>query len=124
MADFNEAPEPYVPAPPPPVAASGLAPNIAGALAYVTVLPAILFLVLEPYNRDSFIRFNALQCIGLFICGFGTSLVMVIPILGWLIGLVMLPVLFIFWVLCIVNAYQGKKFKVPVIGQFVENMAK
>ena len=32
-------------------AGAGLDDNVAGALAYVTIIPAILFLVLEPFNR-------------------------------------------------------------------------
>jgi hypothetical protein len=34
----------------PAVTAPGLADNVAGMLAYVTIIPAIIFLVLEPYN--------------------------------------------------------------------------
>jgi hypothetical protein len=45
------------------VQASGLSDNIAGALAYVTIIPAILFLVLEPHNKNRFIRFHSFQCI-------------------------------------------------------------
>src|ERR1700726_518977 len=35
----------------------GLTQTVAGALAYVTIIPAILFLVIEPYNKDRFVRF-------------------------------------------------------------------
>jgi len=41
--------------------------NVAGALAYVTFIPAIVFLVLEPYSKNRFIRFHSFQC--LFFCG-------------------------------------------------------
>jgi len=47
----------------PAVAASGLADNVAGMLAYFTIIPAIVFLVLEPYNRSRFVRFHAWQSI-------------------------------------------------------------
>ena len=40
-------------------AAPGLADNVAGALAYVTIIPAIVFLVLEPFNKKRFIRFHS-----------------------------------------------------------------
>ena len=46
--------------PPPQPAQSGLSDNAAGALAYVTIIPAIIFLVVEPYNKNSFIRFHCL----------------------------------------------------------------
>jgi len=32
------------------VSQSGLSDNAAGGLAYITVIPAIIFLILEPYN--------------------------------------------------------------------------
>src|SRR5271170_1279545 len=46
-------------------ASSGLSDTAAAALAYVTIIPAIIFLVLEPYNRKPFIRFHSFQSIGL-----------------------------------------------------------
>jgi uncharacterized membrane protein len=112
---------------PPPAAqaSAGLADNVAGALAYVTVLPAILFLVLEPYNKRPFVRFNALQSLGIAICGFVGSIVCgVIPILGWFILMPLLMLtLVISLILCAVKAYGGTKFKLPVLGNFVENLA-
>jgi len=47
-------------------ALSGLTDNVAATLAYITLIPAILFLMLEPYNRRPFVRFHAWQCI--FLC--------------------------------------------------------
>ncbi len=46
-----------------PVAASagGMADNVAGMLAYITIIPAIIFLVMEPYNKNRFVRFHAWQ---------------------------------------------------------------
>jgi uncharacterized membrane protein len=115
--------EPLASVPPQPVAASGLADNVAGALAYITIIPAILFLVMEPYNRRPFIRFHAFQSLGIAVCWFAVSLVFVIPILGWIVGFVGLIVLFCAWVLCIVKAYGGVMYKLPIIGNYVENMA-
>jgi len=45
-------------------ASSGLTSNIAAALAYVLgLVTGIIFLVLEPYKRDRFVRFHAMQSI-------------------------------------------------------------
>ena len=123
MSEFNQGPE-YVPIAPPIAPASGLTDNVAGALAYVTIIPAIVFLVLEPYNRSPFIRFHSFQCLGLAVVAFVSSFIWVIPILGWIVGLLMMPVLFVAWVLCVINAYQGKYFSLPIIGPFVANLAK
>ena len=40
---------------------TAISDNGAGALAYVTVVPAIVFLFLPPYNASSYVRFHAWQ---------------------------------------------------------------
>src|ERR1700723_3206365 len=56
-----------IPAPMPaaaPVAGAGLTPNVAGALAYLLgLITGILFLVIDPFKADRFVRFHAFQSI-------------------------------------------------------------
>ena len=48
----------------PPVANSGLQANTAGALAYLAgIITGIIFLVIDPYKSDRFVRFHAFQSI-------------------------------------------------------------
>lgn len=115
-------PSQYVPTPPPP-AQSGLSDTAAGALAYVTVIPAIIFLVAEPYNKNPYIKFHAWQNIFLSIAWFAIGVIGVIPILGWLIFAFGSLALFIAWVICLINAAQGKRFKLPFIGDLAEKQA-
>lgn len=110
-----EEPQATPAAPPAAAAGSGLADNVAGMLAYITLLPAILFLVLPDYNKRPFVRFHAFQSICLGVCLF----VGVIPFLGWIVDLV----LFVCWIICLVKAYGGEKWKVPVLGNFAEKFA-
>lgn len=104
--------------------AAGMTDNVAGMLAYVTFIPAILFLVLEPYNRRPFIRFHAFQCIF-----FAVALTVIhvglwfIPLLGWLINVLVSLTAFVLWVVLLVKAYQGKMFKLPIIGDMAEKQA-
>ena len=44
----------------------GLTDNVAGLLAYITIIPSIIFLVMEPYNRNRFVRFHSFQ--NIFFC--------------------------------------------------------
>lgn len=104
-------------------AQSGLSDNAAGALAYITIIPSIIFLLVEPYNKNPFVKFHAWQNIGIVIGWFACSLVLVIPILGWIIGLVGDLALFICWIICIVKAAGGGKFMIPFIGPFAEKQA-
>ncbi len=111
-------------------AAAGLADNVAGALAYVTIIPAILFLVLEPFNKKRFVRFHSFQCIFFAIAWtvlwIGLSFIGHIPFLGWA-TLLLWPLIglagFVIWLILVVKAYQGQMFKLPVIGDMAEQQA-
>jgi uncharacterized membrane protein len=114
----------------PVAAAGGLTDNVAGMLAYVTIIPAIIFLVVEPYNRNRFIRFHAFQSI--FFASAWTalwialSIVAHIPFLGWLTILIW-PLVglagFVIWIVLLLKANQGQMWKLPVIGDMAEQQA-
>jgi len=109
---------------------SGLADNVAGMLAYVTIIPAIIFLVLEPYNRSRFVRFHAWQCIffnvAWWILWIGLRIVVHIPFLGFLTLLVW-PLVglggLIVWIILLLKANQGQMFKLPIIGDLAQQQA-
>lgn len=118
------------PTPPPPTSTEqsttqvgGLDVNVAAALSYFLII-AIVWLVLEPYNKNRFIRFHAIQAIGLAVVSMGLSIVLgMIPVLGWIM-LIFLPlVVFVAAVICAVKAFQNQWFKLPVIGDFAEKQA-
>ncbi|MGD1025362.1 MAG: DUF4870 domain-containing protein [Candidatus Sulfotelmatobacter sp.] len=109
---------------------SGLADNVAGMLAYVTIIPAIIFLVLEPYNRNRFVRFHAWQCVffnvAWWILWFGLRIVAHLPLLGFFTVL-MWPLVglggLIVWIILLIKANQGQMYKLPVIGDLAEKQA-
>jgi uncharacterized membrane protein len=115
---------------PPVASAGGLTDNVAGMLAYVTIIPAIIFLVAEPYNKSRFIRFHAFQCIFLSIAWIALwmalSIVAHIPIFGWLTILIW-PLIglagLVIWIILLLKANQGQMFKLPVIGDMAEKQA-
>jgi uncharacterized membrane protein len=124
-ATWQTVPPPagYTQAPPPPPgyippAAPGLSDNAAGALAYVTIIPAIIFLVLAPYNQKPFIKFHAIQELGLFVFMVALHFIAIIPILGWITYIVGAIAAVVIWILCIIKASQGSAFKIPFIGDF------
>ena len=54
----------------------------------------------------------------------GISIVLgMIPILGWIVLLFFPLVMFVVWVICIVKAFQGEMFKLPILGDFAEQQA-
>ncbi len=109
--------------------------NIAGALAYFTFIPAIVFLFLAPYNTNRFVRFHSLQCLFLWAALVLTAIalkivslvLLFIPVLGHLLVVLLSMVLglgaVMVWLILIVKALQGEAFKLPVLGEFAEQMA-
>ena len=62
---------------------SGLSDNSLGAIAYITVVPAIFFLAIAPYNKRAYVRFHAWQSVVLSVMGFILCLVLVLfPVLN------------------------------------------
>ncbi len=108
----------YIPAP-----SQGLSDPTAGALSYITLIPAIVFLVLPPYSQRPFVRFHAIQHLLMWAVGFVASLALVIPLLGWIFWAFVMLALLILWILCLVNAALGKVFKVPLLGQIAARYA-
>ena len=104
--------------------------NVAGMLAYITIIPAIVFLVVEPYNRNRFIRFHAFQnlffCAALIVIWVGLSVLSVVPGLIFLtlpLHLVVWLGSFVVWIILLIKANQGQMFKLPVIGDLAEKQA-
>ena len=109
--------------------------TIAGALAYCTIIPAIVFLRVEPYNKNRFVRFHSFQCIGLRFAALvvGTALRIVdlllsfVPLIGQLLMLLSSMVVglgfVVIWLVLVVKALQGESFKLPLLGSFAEQQA-
>ncbi len=57
---------------------SGLSNNVAGALAYVRLIPAIIFLLIDPFKNIRFARFPSLQCIFFCIAAFVLQMAIVV----------------------------------------------
>ena len=115
--------------------ASGMADNVAGMLAYITIIPAIIFLVVEPYNKNRFIRFHAWQNIFLHVAWVVCWIALVIlsmvltfiPFLGHLVMFLLWMALaigiFVAWIVLLIKANQGQMYKLPVIGDLAEKQA-
>jgi len=109
-----------------PASQADLKPNVAGMLCYpLSFISGILFLVLTPYNRDRFVRFHAWQSIFFFVALLVLSIVFRVlpwPLEDMLISALMLVALGgTGW--SMYKAYNSEKFKLPLIGEWAENLA-
>jgi uncharacterized membrane protein len=102
---------------------TGLDPNIAGLLCYlVGFITGVVFLIIEKENR--FVRFHAYQSLAVFGALFVLSLAVgVIPVIGTLVRILLAPVCLILWIVLMVKAYQGERFKLPVAGDWAEEQS-
>ena len=111
---------------------AGLNDNAACALSYITMVPAIMFLVLPPYNASPIVRFHAWQSVfmniaaivlvvasifftvfSLFFGSFFFVMLVRLIWLGW----------FVLWLVCVLKAVNGLRFKIPIIGDLAEKQA-
>ena len=117
-----------------PPGTSGLSDNAAGGLAYITIIPAIIFLLVVPYNKNTYIRFHAFQC--LFLAAAWLIIDIVLGIFGLfglfgtffqlidvgLYSIVALAVI-VLWLIALVKALNGERYMVPIVGKFAEKWA-
>jgi uncharacterized membrane protein len=106
---------------------SGTARGGGGVFCYLAgILFPIIFLTTAPYKTDRFIRFHSFQSIVftlMWVAVMGalrlveeqTAVATVLSIF-WI-------VFFITWVLLMVKAYQGKVFKLPLVGLLASRWA-
>ena len=109
----------------------GLSEKGAAALSYVLgPITGIAVLIMERENK--FVRFHALQStlwfLMLMVAGWILNFVLVLPIIGWIAGIIISPVLFLGTILLIASkiylilkALQGEAFKLPIIGEVVDS---
>ena len=106
--------------------------NLIGALSYFTFIPALVFLLLDRYRKDSFVRFHSVQCLLCWLVGAVSAfllricgpLLLFVPIVGPLLATLVVAFLFLgvllIWVVLLIKAFQGEKFALPLIGVFAE----
>ena len=134
------------PAPGAPVSGTGMDPKVAAAISYIWIV-GVIFFFLEKENK--FVRFHAMQSI---LFGIANTVIMMVLLvvafvltfafgiggtmvgggIGMLVSLLVWVIWLLFWVIAMalliglilaaVKAYQGQKFKLPIIGKIAENI--
>ena len=109
--------------------------NLASALCYIPIV-GLIFLLIEPYNRNKTIRFHAFQSIfyfiGCIILGIAMGIVFgimftIMPYGLWhLLRLCWTLVelgLFAIWIFLVLKAYQRDRLVLPIIGPLAAKQA-
>jgi uncharacterized membrane protein len=110
----------------------GMDENVAAALCYIPII-GLIFLLIEPYNKNKTIKFHAMQ--SLFYCvawiavgivlGIFSGIMLGVGMFGFwlLINRLVELALFVGLVIMAVKAYQGSRFVMPIIGPIAEKQA-
>jgi uncharacterized membrane protein len=96
--------------------------NVASAISYFAII-ALVFLLIEPFNKNKAVRFHAFQSLILWaacivieiVLGFTFILAILTPLV-WLASVVTA-------IICGVKAFQGQKLSLPVIGPIAQKQA-
>lgn len=125
---------PVIPPPLAEAAGSSLSSNVAAALSYFFIT-AIIFLVIDQFRQDRFVRFHSFQSIafgvvvtifwivwngilfgGILSAGFFWAF---ISLINTLISLA----IFVYWVFLVYKAFNKETYKIPVIGEWAAKQA-
>ena len=122
---------------------TGLEENVAALLSYIfTWVSELVFFVMEKDSR--LVRFHAMQAIllgatatvvgiaiwifafviGLIVGQISSVLGMLVSLVTGLLALVFFVAVVIGWVMCLIKAYGGQYFKLPIIGNFAEKFSQ
>jgi uncharacterized membrane protein len=116
---------------------TGMTSNVAAALTYLLgFITGIIFLVIEPYNKDPFVRFNAFQSIFLSVFYIVFSMVwgalfgmLFLGSLGFLFSLIALVLrlvelaFFLLWLFLMYKAWKNERYSLPIIGPLAPKQA-
>jgi uncharacterized membrane protein len=102
------------------------------ALSYLLgFVTGLIFLYVEPYNQDEFVRFHARQSIGFCVAAFAIWVVMtvfiaVLPqflsvLLSFLLDIIDIG-LAVFWVVLMYKAYNGERYRIPELADIVDSI--
>jgi uncharacterized membrane protein len=115
---------------PPAASGTAMSSNVAGLLAYILgFITGIIFLVIEPYKNDKFVRFHAFQSIffNVALIVFWIAYMILTSILSFvslgvlavvmgLVGLVISLAILAYWIFLMYKAYNNELYKIPFIG--------
>lgn len=95
-----------------------------GIISYFTWIGLLVAFILNREKNDPFVKFHIRQNLGLFVLGLVAGLLHYIPAVGGIVAYVAFTALFIFWVIGLIGAINGKEKEVPFIGNMFQDWFK
>lgn len=89
--------------------------KLLAAFGYIVGIVALIAVLIDPYKDEKFVKFHAVQALGLWVASIALGIIANIPVIGWIVGALGGLALFVFAIIGAVNAFQGKYYEVPVV---------
>ena len=96
-------------------------PEVSDEKEVLAILCYFGILLLIPYlmkPNSQFVKYHSNQGLVLLVFGIACGIVGIIPIIGWIVGIVGGIFIFVCWIMGIVNVLGGKIKPLPIIGKF------
>ena len=95
-------------------------------LCYLISIVGVIIVLVTKKDRKDFSIYHAGQGIALFVTWLVlwvfTIILRFIPVIGWLISSIVLIIVILFWIIGMINALNGKKVPLPIIGSYGERI--
>ena len=95
----------------------------AAIVAYLTIIGAVIAIFMNNENKSAFASFHIRQALGIFL----TFFLLGYPIGyfdSWMISSAFYIFFFILWIYGFLGALNGEEKKVPLVGDFYQNLFK
>ncbi len=96
---------------------SGTDPKIVAIIAYITIIGWLAALIMNSNDRSSLGSFHIRQALGIYLLVAASSMVMIVPILGWIAGMLGYLLVLVLWFIGLVAALNEEEKTVPVLGE-------
>ena len=109
----------------------GITDNAAAGITYLTIVPAIVFLIAAPFKRSPFVRFNAWQSIFLYVAWAVVHIVVQliqtlrpsVVVLSLTLWQFVDLAFFVVLVIVFVSAFNGRRIMIPILGGLAQRQA-
>ena len=107
--------------------------RVAAAASYLTMIPGVVFLFLPQYRDSHFVRFHAWQSLLLNVSTIAISFLLSFLLVIFLVFDAQLLVVFkrmiwvgwfVLWLVCVIKAMNGERFRIPILGALAEKQAE
>ncbi len=94
-------------------------PKVIAIISYITIVGWVAGMLMNK-EKSAFASFHLRQSLGTLLMWTVAPMVAWVPVAGWVAGPTLMIGGFVFWVIGIIAAIQGKQQEVPIVGKYFQ----